>query len=58
MPEEIIREVKRQLESRYGPMSTWSPDLRSGYYELRVEISRSTTDINKLLRPFGIKLML
>ena len=58
MPEEVIREVKKQLESRYGPMSTWSPDLRSAYYKLRAQISQSTTDINKLLQPFGIKLTL
>lgn len=58
MPEDVIKEVKRKLELRHGPMSTWSPDLRHLYAELRVEIAKSTTDINKLLKPFGIKLML
>ena len=58
MPEEVIKEVKRQLEQRHGPMSTWSPDLRHLYAELRQEVAKSTTDINKLLQPFGIKLML
>ena len=56
--EELIKEVKRQLECTHGPMSTWSIDMRSAYVKLRTDIERSNANINKLLKPFGIKLML
>lgn len=56
--EEVVKEVKRQLEITHGPMSTWSFDLRNEFAKLRVQLQRSNADINRLLKPFGIELSL